>query len=231
MPRAMDFLLWTFGLILLSSPAWSQAPRPAREDIGPWALRCAPTESEPCILRHRDWILPPGETGASAAVEIQRRGDVLVPVVTLRGMPKAASLGGALVVTLTVTIAFDDGVAVAMRCGSSGSYFACGPEAAALPRVAAQMVLSRAMTLDFLMSVPGMIGLPAQHRVMDFTTTPMAISRLLTIGLPDGESLPVRHGLEIRGFADTMLGLCGVPGGMAEAAPTLLSFLAKRFQP
>ncbi len=233
MPRATDFHPWAFGLMLLlaAGPAWPQAVRPARDDPGNWVLQCPAPESGPCVLRHRDWILQPGESGATTALEIQRRGDALVPVVTMRGMPLAAALGGALVVSFDITLIFDGGSPIGMRCGSSGRYFACAPEPGSVPAASAQMLHARSVTLDYRLVVPGLIGGPAQRVTLDLLGLQPALARLLAAGQPDGESLPAQGGLDIRGFADAILALCGVAGGMAEAAPALLAFIAKRFQP
>ena len=221
-------------MALCLTPARGQTPasNPVQEDIGSWLLRCPggrPGETPPrCVLRHRDWVLPPGEGGASAALEVQTRGDVLVPIVTLRGLSTPANLGGSLVVTLSVALSLDGGEPVILRCGSSGTYFACAPEPSALHAVAGQLPKARTLSVDFSLTIPGLIGLPPQRQFMDLSGTPRALGRLVATGPPDGESLPALEGLDIRGFADRVLSHCGYPHGVEEAAPLLLGMILAR---
>jgi hypothetical protein len=228
MRSAMYFPSWALGLLLVgmcaNGPAWSQSGRPNHEEIGAWVLSCPVQRIEPCLLRHRDWVLPPDNAGPSVALEVQMRGDSLVPVVTLRGLPTASSLGGSLVLDLVITLSFDGDKPLTLLCGSSGSYYACAPAPAALQAIAAILPKARVLQVDMSLTIPGFMALPRQRRSMDLSGTPQALGRLLAVG-PGGESLPAFAGLDLRGFLDRILHATGYDNGMADVVPLLLSLV------
>ncbi len=228
MRSATYFLSWALGPLLMwlcaNGPAWSQTGRPLREDIGAWILSCPVQRSEPCLLRHREWMLPPDESGANVALEVQMRGDALVPVVTLRGLPTASNLGGSLVLDLVITLSFDGDKPLTLHCGSSGTYYACAPAPAALQATAAILPKARALLVDMSLTIPGFMALPRQRRSMDLSGTPRALGRLLAVG-PSGESLPAFDGLDLRGFLDQILRASGYDNGMVDVVPLLLSLV------
>ena len=103
------------------------------EPVGSWILSCPMTVGQPCIMRHRDWLMAPANGSPSAALEIQLRGDIMVPVVTVRGLPSMAALGGSALIKPNMTMGFDGGRKMNMACDASASAYSCAPEAPMVP--------------------------------------------------------------------------------------------------
>jgi len=184
-------------------------------------LTCPTAAEEPCILRHRDWVLPPGNGGPSAALEVQGRGNWLVPVVTLRGLPTAAAVGGSLVAKPTVSLNLDGGKRVELGCGISGTYYACATAAEAVPGLAAALPKARQLSASIAVAIPGVIALPPQERSLDLTGTEPALVRLRAVGAA-GEALPAQQGLDFQGLLDRILRDLGFSNGAADVMPSLM---------
>src|SRR6185312_5416660 len=186
--------------LLPAAVAIAEAP-PANEEIGSWVLTC-PEAPKPgaCRLRHRNWVLPPGDGRLSAALEVQRRGDAMVPVVTLRGLSSQAAIGGMLTMKATVGVRFDGGPRTDLACGFDGEAIVCAPEGTAVALAAAQLPSAHGAVVQIQVSLPGMLALPAQDRAMDLKGTREALARFRTMG-PAGEALPAeagcRHGAAV----------------------------------
>ena len=176
-------------------------------------------------MRHRDWVVAPANGTPSAALELQLRGDALVPVITVRGLPTSAALGGALVVKPTVTLGLDGGKRIDLSCGMSGNYYACAPDAAAVQTIAAALPRARVLSASLTLTIPGMMALPAQDRTLELTGTAVAQARLLAVGAI-GEALPSYPGLDIQGFLDRILRDLGFPNGAADVLPKLMPLIS-----
>lgn len=222
---------WAWVLCLWAAPAVAQtaAPqppaRPASESIGSWVLTCPPHAPDPCLMRHRELLLPPGNGMPSAALEIQRRGTVLVPVIALRGLPQSAAFGGALVAQPSVTIGFDNGKRSALACGVDGTVYACAPEAPVVDELAAALPRAKSIAASVALIVPGLVSLPPQERSLELSGTEAALARLRAVGAT-GEALPEIRGLDIRGFLDRILRDIGMKNGADDVIPKLLPFVS-----
>jgi invasion protein IalB len=213
---------WAFAIALCAAPAVAQAPvRPANETIGSWILSCPPDVAEPCLMRHRDWVVAPASGTPSAALEIQLRGDALVPVITVRGLPTSAAVDSAFVVKPTVNLGLDGGKRIDLSCEISGTDYACAPDAAAVPALAAAIPKARVLSASLTLTIPGMVALPPQDRTLELTGTAVAQARLLAAGAT-GEALPSYPGLDIQGFLDRIMRDLGFPNGSADAVPKLM---------
>ena len=217
---------WALALVLCATPAFAQSPaRPANEAIGSWVLACPPDTAEPCLLRYRDWVVAPANGSPSAALEVQTRGDALVPVIAVRGLSASMAIGGAALAKPTVTMGFDGGKRVDLRCGLSGTNYACAPDAAAVPSFAAALPKAHTISASVTLTIPGVIALPGQDRTLTLTGTDAALTRLRTVGAT-GEALPALPGLDLQGFLDRILRDLGFPNGAADVLPQLLPLLA-----
>ena len=167
------------GLLLLRASAAAMADvQRADEQIGSWVSSCPEAaKRDACQLRHRNWVLPPGEGRPSAALEVQRRGDALVPVVTLRGLSAPAAIGGMLTLKATVNVRFDGGPRTGLACGLDGDAIVCAPDGAGVPLTAAQLPSAHSADVQILLSLPGMVALPPQDRAMDLQGTREALAR------------------------------------------------------
>ena len=204
--------------------------RAADEEIGSWVLACPPppaagAKAEPCIMRHKSWVLAPGNGGPSAALEVQMRGDALVPVVALRGLPMQAALGGSMVLKPVVGVRFDNGPRSDMTCGLSGASYACAPEVAAIPATAAALPKAHTVTVKIELTIPGMMALPPAERTMDLAGTEAALVRLRAVGAIT-EALPAVPGLDWQGFLDHVLRAAGFQTGVGDVLPKVLPLVA-----
>ncbi len=215
-----------FMLILAAVPAFAESPeRPANASIGSWVLSCPADAKDPCLMRHRDWVVAPAAGTPSAALELQLRGDVLVPVITVRGLPTAAAVGGALAVKPTANLGLDGGKRIDLSCGISGTYYACSPDAAAVPALAAALPRARVLAASLTLTIPGLMALPPQERTLELTGTAAAQARLLAAGAT-GEALPSYPGLDLQGFIDRAMRDLGFPNGAADVLPQLLPIIS-----
>ena len=210
---------WALPLILWAASALAQAPaRPTNEEIGSWVLSCPAAVREPCLMRHRDWVVPPVGAGPTAALEVQARGDALVPVVSLRGL----SVSAALLVKPTVSLAFDNGKRIDLTCGLRGASYACAPDAASVRAAADALPTARIVAVAVKLSVPGGLTLPPRDRSLDLAGTEAALTRLRALGAT-GEALPAYPGLDLQDFVDRTMRDAGFPNGVAGMLPAFIS--------
>ena len=176
-------------------------------------------------MRHREWVVAPANGTPSAALELQLRGDALVPIIAVRGLPTSAAVGGAFVVKPTVKVGLDGGKRVDLTCGISGSYYACSPCATAVSTLAAALPKAKVLSATMMLTIPGMMALPPQERTLELTGTATAQARLLAVGAT-GEALPSYPGLDIQGLLDRILRDIGFPNGAADALPQLMPLIS-----
>jgi hypothetical protein len=210
--------------------AASGQPKPTEETLGSWVLSCPPApppgvKAEPCIMRHKDWVLQPGSGGPSAALEIQARGSQFVPAVAVRGMPTQLALGGSLVVKPVVGFQYDNGKRLEMTCGLIGAAYACAPEASVVPVAAAGLGKARSITVLVAMSIPGMMDLPPQQRTLDLNGINLALSRLATVAVTN-EALPDVPGLDLQAFLDKVLRAAGFQNGVGDILQKVMPLVA-----
>ncbi len=202
--------------MLAAGPLAAQ-PRPAQEAIGSWELTC-PAGRGACLLRHQNWVLPPGDGRPSAALEVQRRGDALVPVVALRGLPMQAAVAGALVMQASAGLRFDGGAPIALACGLDGIALACAPQGAEVAQSAAALPTAHTLVVQIALTVPGLAALPEQDRTLALAQTEQALARYRAAGAT-GEALPAEAGLDWQGFLDRVLHAAGFRNGAADLLP------------
>jgi len=206
-------LVWALAALMWPGAVLAQtATRPAHETIGSWALSCPASVSEPCTLRDSDWVWPGDAGGLSAALEVQRRGSELVPVIAVRGLSPAMMVGGLAAVKPTVTLAFDGGAAFVLSCGMSGGYLACGPDAAVVAPIAAALPNARTAAVEVALNLPtGPVGLP-RAVTLTLSDTPAALARLRAVGA-SGETLPAYPGLDLWELGSKIMRDLGFSGG------------------
>ena len=185
----------------------------ADQEIGSWVVSCASPGN--CLMRHRSWVMPPGGGRPSAALEVQRRGDLLVPVVALRGLSAQAAIGGILALKAAVAVTFDDGPAWNLNCSLDGGAIVCAPQGDGVVLSAAELPTAHEATVRIQLSMPGLMALPSQQRTLALQSTRAALARFRTVG-PSGESLPAEAGLDWSGFVDRVLRAFGFQNGAAD---------------
>ena len=180
-------------------------------------------------MRHRDWVMAPANGTPSAALELPLRGDALVPVITVRGLPASAAVGGAFVVKPSVTPGLDGGKRTDLSCGVSGTYYACAPDASGVPAMATALPTAQVLSSSMTLTIPGMMVLPPPERSLDLSGTEVAMSRLRAVsatGGATGEALPAYPGLDMQGFLDRIMRDLGFPNGAADVVPKVLPWLS-----
>ncbi len=223
----------------------------APQQIGSWVVDCpAPGGAGGCVLRDRDWILPPTAGRPSVALEVQGRGDCLVPVVALRGltvrtmtaqaataqpttaqpttaqpttaqtMTAQVAIGALLVLQPQVTLRFDAGPRADLACGLDGAAIVCAPEGAAIAATAAALPTARSVEVQVAVRASGTGGPAVRAATLDLQGTREAMARFRAAG-PTGESLPAEPGLDWIGFVDRVLRQAGLQNGIADLVPRL----------
>jgi len=195
------------GAMVLAAAAPADAP----QAIGSWLLQC---KTSGCILRDRDWILPPGNGRFTAALEVQRRGESLVPVVTLRGLSEQQMVGGLLALQPRATLHFAPGPRADLACEMDAGAVICAPDGSAVAATAAALPGAYQVEVGVQLGVPGM-ALPSQGRVLALQDTPEALARLRSAGAA-GESLPAQPGLDWIGFIHKMMQAAGISPAIGE---------------
>ena len=224
MPRAL--LLAAMALLIGGSAA--AQTRPASEAIGSWVLSCPDTKTAPCELRHRGSMTAPGGAdGPSASLEVVHRGDLFVPVVTLRGLSMQAALGGVLAVQSDVAVRFDDQAWTALGCGLDGAMVLCAPAADSAAVAAAALSLAHGVMVRVRISIPGMTTLPEQSRSFDLQQTAEALAAFRATA-PASESVPVIAGLDWHGFLDRLARDAGFRDGLADLLPSAEALMGGR---
>lgn len=213
MTAAVLAVLASLPLPMLAAPAW--ADRPAELAIGTWVLAC-PSTPRPCVMRHRDWLLPPAGAAPSAALEIQGRNGTMVPVVTLRGLPAQAAIGGALVVRPAVTLKLDGGQPVPLACGLSNGTHVCAPAFAEVPILSSALPTAQSIETRVEVAVPGLAPIPPQNRTLELAATVQALAAARHYGV-ENATLPAIPGLDLFGFIDRIARAAGFRNGMADA--------------
>ncbi|HUB49647.1 MAG TPA: hypothetical protein VMB73_32130 [Acetobacteraceae bacterium] len=189
------------AVVLLAAAPPSDAPKA----IGSWLLQC---KESGCSLRNRDWILPPGASQFAAALEVQRRGGSLVPVVMLRGLSTQQAIGGLLALQPRVTLHFTPGPNATLDCEIDDGAVICAPQGDAVATTSAALPSARQVEVGVQVGAPGLMRLPSQGRVLELQRTPEALVRLRSAGAA-GESLPAEPGLDWIGLVHKIMQAAG----------------------
>jgi hypothetical protein len=233
--RARRFAAMSLPLAASLAAATARA-QTSPEEIGSWVVSCpldttlrTPAPAAPksatgavgtvtagrCEMRHRTWVLPPGAGPLRAALEVQRRGERLEPVVTLRGLSGPTALGATLAVQASVELRLDAGAQMPLSCTADGAAIVCAPAAADAAASAEQLPTARSAAVQIQLRLPGAMTLPAQDRTLELQSTPQALARFRLLG-PAGEAEPIEAGLDWRGFLDHVLRAAGFHNGVAD---------------
>lgn len=182
----------------------------APQAVGSWMLLCPGHGG--CLLQHETWIVPPGSGHPSVALQVQRRGDWLVPVVALRGVTAQAAVGGLLLLHPLVVLRFTPGPPIRLSCGMDAAAVVCAPEDPAAS--AAALARATSVQADLVLTLPGGTALPAQRTTLALSGTAAALAKL-GAARAAGESLPAEPGLDWIGFLDKVLRAAGFADGAA----------------
>jgi hypothetical protein len=178
--------------------------------IGFWRLACRVPGH--CLLRYAPWILAPGGSRPGAALEVQRRGGWLVPVVTLQGASTQALVGGLLALHPRVRLRFTPGTSVGLSCGLDEAAVICAPVDPAA--AAAALPPATSVRVDLLLRLPDGAALPPQGATLALSGTQDALAKLRAAGAA-GEALPAEPGLDWIGFLDKLMRTAGFSNATA----------------
>jgi hypothetical protein len=215
--RRIVVTAWVLVALVLRT-AWAESP-PARQQIGTWVLDCQTVATPGCVLRHRNWILPPGGGHPGVALEVQRRGDALVPVVLVRGLSTQVTVG-LLAAGTQVALRFDPGPSVGLACGVEAAAIVCAPDGASIAAAATALPVAHSVEVQLQLNLPGTSTPPMHGGSLDLQDTREALARLRAGG-PAGETLPAQPGLDLAGFLDRLLRAAGFTNGVADLLPRL----------
>jgi hypothetical protein len=173
------------------------------EEIGSWVLACP--AGEPCVLRHRTWIVAPGTSGISAALEARRVGSRVVPVIAVRGLSMQAALASVVALQANVGLRFDDAARIALSCGLDGAALVCAPARDATEAATHGLARAQGVLVQAQLSLPGVVSLPDQSRALELQRTAEALARLHASSAQPGGAAPAIPGLDLGGMVEVLL--------------------------
>ena len=184
------------AVLLIGGPA-------AAEEIGSWVLVCP--ADEPCLLRHRNWIVSPGPGGISASLETRQIGSRMVPVIAVRGLSMQAALASVVTLQANVGLRFDDASRIDLPCGMDGATVICAPARDTTAAAASRLASAHGVLVEAQLSVPGVVSLPGQSRSLGLQRTEDALVRLRTASAQPGATAPAIPGLDLGGMVERLL--------------------------
>jgi hypothetical protein len=184
--------VWARIPLLLAGLACGSGKAARAETIGSWVLTCpeAPAGGG-CTLRHKDAFLQLG--GVTAALEVRRHAEALVPVVVLSGLGAQAAL--AVAGSVTVSLRLDGGAWAAMPCAV---WLVCAPAPADVTGFPA----AHEIALRVGVAIPGGPALPPVVHGFALSGTDAALRRLRAAG----EVEPAEQGLDMEGLMRKLWG-------------------------
>lgn len=175
------------------------AAQPAGEEIGTWRLTCTQdrmTDRTACLLRHRDWVEPPGGSAPGLVLEVVDRGGRLLPAVTARDLSLESASRGLLALTGTVQLRFPPNRFVEMPCGLEGRSLVCAPRESDAARM--EQELPQAERVLLRMTGLGSGGSTAEPRELPLAGTREALARFRQRVPPSPpDSAPALDGREL----------------------------------
>ncbi len=206
-------------LLANAQPRKVDVPR-SEQTIGSWVLSCAMdpmTDAQVCHMRHKLWLVVPSEGRPGMALEVQLRGDQLVPVVTVRGITFGNALSGLLGLTATAQIRFDTAPMVELPCSLDGASVMCAPAKADAPATAEQLAKAKTVMVRFRAIGNLPLPIPDGPLALDLDRTPEALARYRVAG-PEVATTSSSLGQDIKDSAERLLRRLGVPGLEPQAA-------------
>jgi hypothetical protein len=212
-------LLWP---VLANAQARKVEVPHSEQTIGSWVLSCEMdpmTDGQVCRMRHKLWLVVPGNGHPGMALEVQLRGDHFVPVITVRDLTLSSALSGLLALTATAQIRFDNAPMVEMPCSLDGTSVMCSPTKSD-PAAALAQELPKAKTVLVRFRSVGNLPLPVPDGplALDLDQTQEALARYRLAG-PEVAPSQTSLGDDIRNSADTLLRSLGLGGGSKPNQP------------
>lgn len=206
---ALTLLLWP--VLADAQPRKVEVPH-SEQTIGSWVLSCEMdpmTDAQVCHLRHKLWLVVPNDSHPGMALEVQMRGDHLVPVITVRHLSFSTALNGLLALTATAQIRFDNAPMAELPCSLDGVSVMCVPRNADAAALASELPKARTVLVEFR-SV-GNLPLPVPDGVMalDLDQTQEALSRYRVAG-PEVLPAQTSFGEDVKNSADRLLRSLGL---------------------
>ncbi|MBO1077598.1 hypothetical protein [Roseomonas haemaphysalidis] len=132
----------TAALLVSLTGAAAAAPAARAETFGPWLLDCATdsmTDRQSCRMTHETPVEPASAGQSAMALEVVRRGELLLPAVTARDLGLDTAGRGLLAFTGTAQIRFPPAAMLEMPCRLDGRSVVCVPRAEDAARAAAEL--------------------------------------------------------------------------------------------
>ena len=220
------------GVALLLTGALGGAARAAApEQIGSWVIDCpASPPAGGCLMRAGTRFLDKG--GITGDLEVQAQDQALVPVITVRGLPRELLLAAAMAGKPTASIQFPGGSAQPLACAATALAYVCAPADQAAGRaLAAGLPTAAEVSVQVSLSVSGLKTLPAQRKSLPLSGTQAALQRLRAAGptplaTPVTDTTPPRPA-DLMVMADKLLRAAGYPDGVAKLQSLMAKYLRK----
>lgn len=209
-------LLWP--ALAPAQPRKVEVPR-SEQTIGSWLLTCMMdpmTDAQVCRMRHTLWLVPPSEGRPGMALEVQLRGDLLVPVVTVRDLSLGTALSGLLALTAVAQVRFDAAPMVELPCTLDWSSVICAPAKTDAAALADQLTRARTVLVRFRTVGKLPLPIPDGPLALDLDHTQEALTRFRVAG-PEVAATQSSIGQDLKDSAERLLRRLGVPG--MEATP------------
>lgn len=202
------------GLLMMPPGAWAARNTAQQETIGSWVVSCAADGR--CLMRFAKPFVD--RNGITGNLEVMKQSRSLVPVVTLRGVPKDLLTAAAVAGKASVSVRFPGAPAETLNCVATNAGGICAPDDDAAPRLAARLVSAPSVTLHLTASLPGMDALPQQHRSLVLSGTAEALDRLRAAGPtsvpPPVTALAPESPAALMATADRLLKAAGYKNGV-----------------
>jgi invasion protein IalB len=206
------------GLLLCSAAAMAQ-PRKvdvpkSEQSVGSWLISCAMdpmTDAQVCRLRHKLWLVVPDDNHPGMALEVQLRGDQLLPVVTVRDLSLSTALSGLLALTATAQIRFDGAAMAELPCSLDGASVFCTPGKADAALLSEQLAKAKSVLVRFRAVGNLPLPVPDGPLALDLDHTQEALTRFRLAG-PEVATAQTSLGQDLRDSAERLLRRLGMPG-------------------
>lgn len=180
------------------------------EEFGSWRLSCLTdrmTDRADCLLRHREPVEPAqSAAGSSLVLEVQDRGDRLVPVIAARDLSLESASRGLLAMTGTAQLRFPPNRHFDMPCTLEGRSLVCTPKPEDAARAAEE--LASASIALVRMTGLGAGSDRAEPAELRLSQTREALARFRS-RVPEGSTPPASSGVTLPDIANRLQRLFG----------------------
>ncbi len=220
--RRWIFPTWLALAVPAGAVAAAGQGRPADQRIGTWVLTC-PLTPAACTLRHATALLR-SVAGIDASLDVARRGDAFIPVVTLRGLNSAATITA--IAMPILSLRFDDGPWVPLTCDAGEAVLSCAPEGSGIGTAGDALPMAHSVAVQLGSGIPG-ATLPQLTRTLALASTSEALARLHA-RLATDEDTASSAGLDWRTMLDRLLRAAGFAHGTADLPPWVTQLAGRR---